>query len=68
MILRPAAALPANRMSVVEPDQPLTVRPMQGERAVEPMRLLRRCLNAPHDEPHPMTTFWIHDEHLSVEV
>jgi hypothetical protein len=40
MVLRLVARLPTNRMSIVEPDQPLAIRPVQGQRIVDTMGLL----------------------------
>ena len=42
MILRFAMPMLANLMGVVEANQPLAIRSMQGQRIIEPMRLLLR--------------------------
>ena len=68
MILRPAPLLPPHRMGVVETDQPLSTRPVQRQRVVQPVRLLRRRRHSRHDEPDPVAALRIHDENLPVEV
>ena len=52
----------------VEADQALTLRPMQGERVVEPVRLLGRDDNPGDDEPAPVTAVRVHHQDLAVEV
>ena len=42
MILRLATLLPANRMSVVDSNQPLAIPSMQSKRVIQSVRLLRR--------------------------
>jgi hypothetical protein len=68
MVLRVAPPLTSDRMSVVEPNQSLAVRPVQRERVVQPMRLLRRRRYACHHEPDPVTALGVHHEDLPVEV
>ena len=68
MVLRGAALLPRDRMGVVEADQPLAIRPVQGERVVDAVRLLRRCRHPRHHEPNPVAAFRVHHENLPVEV
>jgi len=68
MVLRLAALLPCHRMGVVEADQPLAVRPVQCQRLVDAMRLLRRHRHPRHDEPDPMAALRVHHENLPVEV
>lgn len=67
MVLWITANLLSHRVSIVEPNQPLAVRPVQSERIVEAMRFLRRDRHTRHHEPHPMTAARVHDEHLAVE-
>ncbi len=68
MVLRLAALAPADGMRVVESDQPLAERPMQSERGVDAVRLLRRRGHPCNDEPDPMTALGVHHEDLPVEV
>ena len=68
MVQRPAAPLPGSRVGIVEPDQTLALRAMQGERVVDAMRLLRRHRHPRDDEADPMAAFRIDDEHLTVKV
>ena len=68
MVLRLAGPLPRDRMGIVEPDQPLAIRPVQRERVVDAMRLLLRHRHARHDEPDPVTALEVHHENLPVEV
>ena len=55
-------------MGVIEADQPLAIRAVQGERVVDAMRLLRRYRNPRHREPDPMAALRVHHENLPVEV
>jgi hypothetical protein len=55
-------------MGIVEADQPLAIRPMQRERVVDAVRLLRRYRHPRHDEPDPVTALRVHHENLPVEV
>lgn len=41
MVLRLATLLPRHRTRIVEADQPFTARPVQRQRLVQPLRLLR---------------------------
>ncbi len=68
MVLRPTPLLPLHRMGVVEPDQALAVRPVQRQRVIQAMRLLRRYCDPRHHEPDPMAAFRVHHENLPVEV
>jgi len=68
MIHRRTPLRPADRMGVVETDQPFARRPVKRERLVEVVRLLRRDGNPRDHELHPMTAIHVHDEYLSVEV
>ncbi len=68
MVLRITAFLPADRMRVVEPDQPLALRPVQRERVVDAVRLLRRDRHSRHHEPDPVAALRVHHENLPVEV
>ena len=52
----------------VEADQALTLRPMQGERVVEPVRLLGRDDNPGDDEPEPVLAGGVHHQDLAIEV
>jgi hypothetical protein len=68
MVQRLATPLPGSRVGIVESDQPLALRAMQGERVVDAMRLLRRHRHQRHDEPDPVPAVGIHHEHLPVKV
>ena len=68
MVLRFAALLPPDRVGVVEADQPLAFRPVQRERVVDAMRLLRRHRHSRHHEPDPVAAFRVHHENLPVKV
>lgn len=68
MALRLAALLPTDGMRIVEADQPLAIRPVQGQRVVDTMGLLRRDLYTRDDEPDPVSTLRIHDKNLPVEI
>jgi len=68
MVLRFAALPLRHWMGVVEPDQPLAVWPVQRQRVVDAVRLLRRHRHWRHDEPDPMTALRVHHENLPVEV
>lgn len=52
----------------LEADQPLTLRPMQGELVVEPVRLLGRDNNPGDHEPDPVPAARVHHQDLAVEV
>lgn len=52
----------------VEADQPLALRPVQGERVVEPVRLLGRDGNPGDDEPDPVLAVRVHHQDLVIEV
>jgi hypothetical protein len=68
MVLRTAPSLPSDGMGIVEADEPLAVRAVQGQRIVETVRLLRRDGDPPDDEANPMTAGRVDDQHLAVEV
>jgi hypothetical protein len=68
MVLGLAAPLARGWMGVVEANQPLTIRPVQRERIVDAVRLLRRRWYPRHNEPDPMATVRVHHENLPVEV
>ena len=68
MVLRFTTLLPRDRMGIIEADQPLAVRPVQRQRVVDAMRLLRRHRRPRHHEPDPVTALRVHDENLAVEV
>jgi hypothetical protein len=62
------ALLPLHRMGIVEADQPLAIRPMQRQRIVQPVRLLRRRRHLRHHKADPVAAFRIDDEHLPIEI
>lgn len=68
MVLWVAALLPCHWMRIVEADKPLAVRPVQRERVVDTMRLLRRHRHPRHHEPHPVAALRVYHENLPVEV
>ena len=68
MVLRFAALLPCDRMGIIEPDQPLTLGPVQRQRVVDAVRLFRRHRHTRHDEPDPAAALRVHHENLPVEV
>lgn len=68
MVQRLAAFASADRMGVVEANQPFARRPVKRERVVKAVRLFRRGRNARDDKLHPMTAFGIDDEYLAVEI
>lgn len=68
MIHRPAASASADRMGVIETDQPFARRPVKRERVIEAVRLFRRNRNAGDDKLHPMAAFGIDNENLAIEV
>ncbi len=68
MVLRLTPLLSADRMRIVEADQPLAVRPMKRDGIVDAVRLLWRDRHARHDKPDPMTTLRVHHENLPIEV
>jgi len=57
-----------NRMGVVEPGQAFASRSMQSQRIVEAMRPFDTNRNLSHDEPYPMSGFWIDHQNLPVQV
>jgi len=68
MVLRFAALAPADRMGIVEACQPLPVRPVQRQRIVDVVRLLRRHRHPRHHEPDPVAALRVHHENLPVQV
>jgi len=68
MVLRFAALLPVDGMSVVETGPPLALWPVQRERVVDAVRLFRRHRHARHREPDPVAALPVHHENLPVEV
>src|SRR5690606_11772289 len=68
MVHRLSASASADRMGVVEADQPFARRPVKRERVIETVRLFRRCRDAGDNELHPIAALGIDKEHLSVEV
>lgn len=68
MVLRLAALLPRHRMGVVEADQPLAIRPVQRQRVVDAVRLLRRFRHPRPHEANPMAALGVNHENLSIEV
>ena len=61
MVHRLAASAPADRMGIIEADQPFARRPVKRERVIEAVRLFRRGRNAGDDELHPMAALGIDD-------
>jgi hypothetical protein len=55
-------------VGVIKADQPLAVRPVQRQRIIESVRLLRRHRYARHHESDPVTPSRIDHEYLSVEI
>ena len=67
MVLCLTALLVCHRMGVVEADQSLAIGPMQCQRIVETVRLLRRHRHLCDDKADPVAALGINDEHLPVE-
>jgi hypothetical protein len=67
MILRTAPPLRLHRMCIVEADQALTSRPMQGQRIIETMRFLPRDGYPGYDEPDPVIASRIDNEYLPIQ-
>ena len=67
MVLCLTALLVRYRMGVVEADQPPTSRPVQRQRIVEAVWLLRLHWHLRHDKTDPVAALGINDEHLPVE-
>jgi len=55
-------------MGIVEPDEPLAARAVQGERVVDAMRLFRRHAHARHHETDPMSALGIDHEDIPIEI
>ena len=68
MVLRIASSLPRDGMCVIEANQPLAVRSMQGKRIVKTVRLRGRYRYLRYHKSDPITASWIHHEHLPVEI
>ncbi|BBK40630.1 hypothetical protein STVA_06500 [Allostella vacuolata] len=68
MVLGIASLAWGHRMSVVESDQPLAVRPMEGQRIVDAVRLGRRRRDARDDEPNPVATLGIDDAPFTMQL
>jgi hypothetical protein len=68
MVVRLATPPSANRMSIVKADHPLAIRPMQRQRVVDAMWLLRRHRHPRYHEADPMPASWIDHENLAIEV
>ena len=68
MVLRLSAHPLADRMSVIETNQPLAMRPMQRQRVVDAVRLRRRHGHLCDDEPDPVAALGVDDEYLSVKI
>ena len=54
MVLQFAAPLRYDRMGIIQPNQPLALRPVQPERVVDAMWLPERHRYPRHQEPDPM--------------
>lgn len=68
MVLRPAANLIADRVRIIEPNETLAIGPVQGQRIVDAIRLLRRGRHPCDDEADPIAAFRIDHEHLTIQV
>ncbi len=68
MVLWIAAFLLFRRMGIVEADQTLAIRPVQRQRIIQAVGLLRRYRHTRYHELGPMAAARIVDEHLSIEV
>jgi len=68
MILRIAAFLFGDGMSVIKSNQSLTISSVQGQRIVQPMRFFRRWLDSGYNKPNPMSTFRIDNERQTIEI
>jgi hypothetical protein len=62
------AAVAADRVSVVEAHEALTVRAMQGQRIIEAVWFFRRYRNARYDESDPILTRRVHHQNLTIKV
>jgi hypothetical protein len=58
----------ADRMSIVESDQPLAIGSVKRQRIVEPVWSFSGNRHAPDDKLNPITTRRIDDEHLPVQI
>ena len=66
--LSPRPRRSTNWMSVVEANQALIIRPVQGQRIIQTMRPFRRDRHAPHFDLHPVAAFLVDYEDLPIEV
>ena len=55
-------------MRIVKTDKALTIRPVQRQRIIEPVRLRLCCSDPSNNEPDPMPGFRIDNEDLAVQV
>lgn len=58
----------ADRMGVIETDQPLAVRSMQRHGILEAVRLVRPSLYSPDTKVNPVLACRIDDERLAVQI
>ena len=68
MILWPTTLFPANLVSVVESHKAFAVSPMQCERVIQSVRLLRRRRNLVDDEANPVASFGIDNKRKTIQV
>ena len=68
MILGLSAFAAVNRVSIVETDKPFPVRFVQGQRAVEPVRLFGAYRYTRDGGLHPVTSEWIDNQDLTIEI
>ena len=55
-------------MCIVEPNEALTVRPMERERIIQAVWLGLRSGYTSHNEPHPVPAFRIDHKHLPIKI
>ena len=58
----------ADRMGVVEADKPRTVRSVQCQRVIEPVRFLRGRRHTVDTEAHPVPSGHVNHEDLTVQI
>lgn len=68
VVVRLTASTLADRMGIVETDEPFAIRAVKCQRVAEPVRSCSRNRHAPNDKLHPMTTRRIDDEHLPIQI
>lgn len=68
MILRRASFTPTDGMGIVEADEAFAVRPMQGQRVVQPVRFCWRRGTRVTTKPTQMTAGRVDDQNLAVQV